>query len=146
MNCDFEIFQLCSRNIEAKFFRKNNKDRGYPERSKTTAYRSAADTPEAKLRSRLESYKRILERRVRTGDYETSEALPGKFSKGQYLPIPLPGFETETPAYFKDVPLEAQEDVLKHCDGPQLGPKYFGKILAFMTRLYFVFAALSKLV
>tara|TARA_R100001591_G_scaffold83370_1_gene89888 strand:+ start:9676 stop:11472 length:1797 start_codon:yes stop_codon:yes gene_type:complete len=99
-----------------EFFRKNNKDRGYPERSKTTAYRSAADTPEAKLRSRLESYKRILERRVRTGDYETSEALPGKFSKGQYLPIPLPGFETETPAYSKDVPLEAQEDVYQESE------------------------------
>jgi|10_taG_2_1085330.scaffolds.fasta_scaffold01102_5 hypothetical protein len=104
-----------------EFFRKNNKGRGYPRRSSTAGYGSADDTPEAKLRHKLNSYKRILERRVRTGDYETSEELPGKFSEGKYLPIPtligkrgsrLPlAFETTTPAYSKDVPLEAQEDV-----------------------------------
>lgn len=104
-----------------EFFRKNNKGRGYPRRSSTAGYGSADDTPEAKLRHKLNSYKRILERRVRTGDYETSEELPGKFSEGKYLPIPMPigkrgsrlplAFETTTPAYSKDVPLEAQEDV-----------------------------------
>ena len=99
-----------------EFFRKNNKDRGYPGKSSTTAYGSPDNYPEAKLRRKLDSYKRILERRVRTGDYETSEALPGKFSEGKYLPIPLPGFETETPAYSEDAPLEAQEDVYQESE------------------------------
>lgn len=104
-----------------EFFRKNNKGRGYPARSSTTAYGSPENVPEAKLRRKLDSYKRILERRVRTGDYETSEELPPEFRKGQYLP-PLDIFgltEYEgrgTPAYSKDVPLEAQEDVYQESE------------------------------
>tara|TARA_S200002703_G_scaffold157670_1_gene166174 strand:- start:131 stop:1951 length:1821 start_codon:yes stop_codon:yes gene_type:complete len=118
------------RNLDAEalkaieFFDEFNRSRGEPSLS---SFNELLLQPGQKSQMRGRFLQRIarakgqLQDRLRSNSYEQSEELPPEFRTGQYLPavdiFGLTEYEGRgTPAYSKDVPLEAQEDVYQESE------------------------------
>jgi len=100
-----------------EFVEKHNRERGWPEASSSAIYMDPEDRPTPALKKRLATYKNYLKHRMKWGEYEQSETLPGKVTEGRYIPLlaSLPGsvgesFNIRTPAYSKASPPGAPDE------------------------------------